>query len=76
MTISIITIIAPRWLERHEKSFITLATIIEVVFRKLSNLFEHSLKIGITYTNNVLLIAHYSKNVLMIGSIGAHNHVS
>ena len=30
VTISIITIIAPRWLERHEKSFITLATIIEV----------------------------------------------
>ena len=28
--ITIVTVMAPRWLERHEQSFITLATIIQV----------------------------------------------
>lgn len=82
---------APRWLERHEQSFITLATIIQVktvqglpgkdhlVYtsaRYLENEVKEFVQIGVTYLNNGLLIMKYSKQALVKSNFDGDNTVS
>ena len=79
---------APRWLERHEKSFITLATIIQASQKSLQtsigfpetlcDMIEFDLKvqIGVTYLNNGVLIMKYSKQALVKSNFDGDNTVS
>ena len=80
---------APRWLERHEQSFITLATIIQAsgvfgtlpiwvlsdtIFARIN--FKKWVQIGVTYINNGILIMKYSKQALVKSNFDGDNTVS
>ena len=76
---------APRWLERHEQSFITLATIIQVRISQGTLSRDHMesflktkgwFQIGVTYLNNGLLIMKYSKQALVKSNFDGDNTVS
>ncbi|CBY42747.1 unnamed protein product, partial [Oikopleura dioica] len=56
--ISIVTILAQKWISTHENSPVVYITLLQIV---------------VTYVNNILLLHKYSKRTIVSGSYGVYN---